>query len=115
MSEYADIAAFILQQQGESVSYQAGEAVPVTIPAVVTRYERGYCPDGWPQDLFRNKATHASFRLSPADVSSKPQPDDILSVDGLDYRIRQLNREPKTGSEVLWWICLCAAEQGGKY
>jgi hypothetical protein len=115
MSDLTDIAAAILEDQGEPVDYTAGESDPEIVPAVVTRYGRGYCPTGWPADTFRNQATHAQFRLSPNDVPNQPQVDDILSVDALDYRVRKVSREPKTGPSIMWWICLCAAEQGGKY
>jgi hypothetical protein len=115
MTSFTDMSAFILREQGESVFYQAGEAEAVTVLSVVTRYEFGLCPQGWPGDLFRNMARHASFRLSPADVPAKPTHEDTISVDGLAYRVRNVQREPKTGPEPLWWICLCANDQRGKY
>lgn len=115
MTTLADIAADILELQGEPVDYQAGAAAAVGLQAVVTRYGVGPCPDGWPADLFRNMARHASFRLSAADVAAEPTSDDKLSVDGLVYRVRSVAREPKTGPEAMWWICLCANDQKGKY
>lgn len=115
MSEFADIAAMILLEQGESVSYQLGEDAAVPLQAVVTRHGVGACPDGWPSDLFRNAARHAAFRLSVADVAAEPSSDAKITVDGLIYRVRSVTREPKTGPVGMWWICLCANEQRGKY
>lgn len=115
MTEFADIATMILEEHGESVSYQLGEADVVALQAVVTRHGLGACPDGWPSDLFRNTARHAAFRLSVADVAVEPSSDAKITVDGLLYRVRSVAREPKTGPEAMWWICLCACEQRGKY
>ena len=115
MSEFADIAAMILAEHGESVSYQLGEAEALTVLAVVTRHGLGACPDGWPSDLFRNTARHAAFRLSVDDVAAEPSSDAKITVDGLIYRVRSVTREPKTGPVAMWWICLCANEQRGRY
>lgn len=115
MTEFADIAAMILAEQGEDITYQAGEDAAVPLLAVVTRHGLGACPDGWPSDLFRNAARHAAFRLSVADIPTEPTHDARIAVDGLVYRVRSVSREPKTGREAMWWICLCANEQRGKY
>lgn len=113
MSEFTDIAAAILEDQGEPVTYQVGEGESIGLLAVVTRHGVGSCPDGWPPDLFSNTARHAAFRLSAA--LAEPTRDDKLTVDGVAYRLRTVAREPKTGPEAMWWICLCANEQRGKY
>ena len=119
MSNFADIAASILADKGEDVAYKpasaAAEAEPVDLQAVVTRHGLGYCPMGWPGNLFQNEARHAVVRLAPADVAAEPQREDVITLDGQDYRVRQVLRTPETGPEVLWWVCRCAAGQRGKY
>ncbi|MHC1701494.1 MAG: hypothetical protein AB9900_11005 [Humidesulfovibrio sp.] len=119
MTILADIAAAILDQQGESVSYtpQAddSEAEAVELQAVVSRHGLGYAPAEWPEDLFRNQARHAAVRLRAADVTAEPTGEDSIALDALTYRVRAVKREPRTGPEVMWWICLCACDQRGKY
>ncbi|MBU1040138.1 MAG: hypothetical protein KKF77_03440 [Proteobacteria bacterium] len=119
MTILADIAAIILAQQGESVTYtpQASdpEAEAVELQAVVSHHGFGYAPASWPEDLFRNQARHAAVRLRAADVAAEPTKDDSIALDGLTYRVRAVSREPRTGPEAMWWICLCACDQRGKY
>ena len=118
-TDFADIASAILADQGETVSYTPladdPDAEAVELQAVVTRHGLGYAPTGWPEDLFRNQARHAGIRLSAADVATEPTDEDTITLDGLDYAVRAVQREPKTGPAVLWWICLCASDQRGKY
>lgn len=119
MTVLADIAASILAARGETVSYLVPsddpDAEAVEILAVVTRHGLGYAPPTWPEDLFRNQARHAAVRLSAADVAMEPTTEDTITLDGLDYDVRAVQREPKTGPEAMWWICLCACDQRGKY
>ncbi len=119
MSDFGDIladaAADILADQGEPVDYQAGDAEAVTVQAVATRFGMGPCPAGWPADLFPHSARHAEFRLACADVPDQPTAQDTITVDGLDYEVRSVGREPETGPDVLWWICRGAASQRGRF
>ncbi|GAB6125026.1 hypothetical protein [Humidesulfovibrio idahonensis] len=121
MSEYADIAAFILQQQGESVSYQIGDGDPVILNAVVAHHGHGYCPTGWSSDLFPNQAQHAEIRMAAEDSDGnampEPQVSDGLTITagGLTYTVREVTREPKIGPKPLWWVCRCACNQRSKY
>ena len=119
MSALANMAATILVQQGESVSYMPladdAEAVGVEIQAVVTRHGYGTAPAGWPADMFPNSARHAAVRLSAADVAAEPTTRDSITLDGLAHEVRAVDREPRTGPHVLWWVCLCASSQRGKY
>jgi len=114
-TEFADTAADILEAQGEPVAYQAGAEDPVLVSAVVTRHGLGPCPAGWPTDMFPHNARHAEFRLSPADVPQEPTAEDSIGVDGLTYEVRAVWREPKTGPEAMFWICLAASSQRGRY
>lgn len=119
MTFLSDMASAILAVQGESVSYtpQATdpEAEAVELQAVVTRHGLGYAPSTWPEDLFRNKARHAAVRLPAASLAAEPTSEDTITLDGLSYDVRAVTREPRTGPEALWWICLCACDQRGKY
>jgi len=115
MTEFADIASDFLDMLGEPVAYQAGEATSVQVRAVVSRHGLGPCPSEWPSDIFSHSARHAEFRFSVADVPQEPTPEDSISADGLIYEVRAVAREPKTGPEAMWWICLCAAQQRGRY
>jgi hypothetical protein len=69
----------------------------------------------WSADLFSGSARHAAVRLPAADVAAEPTAGDIITLDGLTYDVRAVTREPKTGPEAMWWICLCACDQRGKY
>ena len=112
--DMSNLASGILADLGENVIYTSGGGDPVTVDAVVTRFGLGPCPTGWPADLFPNTAKHASLRISPADVVDEPTGDDIITMDGLSYEVRAVQREPKTG-QALWWVLLCAADQRGRY
>lgn len=114
MSDFADLAAVILAEQGEAVNYQAGTAAPVVRQAVVTRHGFGPAPAGWPEDLFPYAAKHALVRFAAAGTT-EPGSADTIGLDGLAYEVRQVFREPRTGPAPLWWLCLCACGQRGKY
>ncbi len=112
--DMSNLASGILADLGEIVQYALGGENPVDVEAIVTRFGLGPCPTGWPADLFPNTAKHASLRISPADVVDEPTGDDTITLDGLDFEVRAVQREPKTG-QPLWWVLLCAADQRGRY
>lgn len=115
MSAAADIAAAILAERGEPVTYTAADAGPVTLTAVVVRHGLGYCPTGWPTDSFQFTARHAAVRMAPADIAAAPAEGDTFSLDGLDYQVRIVRPVPQTGTDTLWIESLCAADQRGRY
>ncbi len=114
MTAIADISAAILAEEGETVTYTRAAESPSDIMAVVTRHGIGPCPLSWPIDLFQNQSRHALVRLAAADVPDEPTRDDVITLDGQDYKVRQVLRSPETGPDVLWWLCRCASGQRGK-
>jgi hypothetical protein len=119
MSAFTEIATEILASIGEEVSYQPAGTDPASDSAVllalVTHHGMGHCPEGWNSDQFPNQGRHAAFRLSAADVSAEPKVEDKITHAGLVYTVRQVLRVPKAGPEVLWWECLAACQQRGKF
>jgi hypothetical protein len=119
MSEFSDLAATLLEDAGEAVTYQAAEGSAVAMSAVVSRFGRGSCPAGWPADSFPGFARHAAFRVpaEAADGTAIPEPEAGAKfvLDGVAYTIGEVVREPVSGSHGLWWICRCAAQARGKY